>query len=275
VAADALVLQLEGSDVTSTVTTAVAALAEATERLEVAEKLYAKGSLPELELTSRRATKAAALSALSQAEAAADRLMLTAPFAGIVDSVEVEVGEWVMAGAPITTILSLDPIVVKAGVSERDVANVAVGARAEVRLVDGTQMQGTVRHVARQASEETRTFAVEVALPNPDRTIPSGMTAELRLFAPAEPAVVVPRSIITISEAGELGLRVIGSDSIARFAPVKMVDDTEGGLIVTGVPQDIRVIVAGQDLVRDGDAVIAVDVPLDQARAIQAQATTP
>ena len=164
VQADALVLQLEGSDVTSTVTTAVAALDEATERLDVAEKLFAKGSLPELELTSRRAARAAAASALSQAQAATDRLMLKAPFAGIVDSVAVEVGEWVTAGAPITTILSLDPIVVKAEVSEVDVAYVAVGSPAQVRLVDGTEMNGTIRHVSRQASDETRTFVVEVAL---------------------------------------------------------------------------------------------------------------
>ena len=45
---------------------------------------------------------------------------------------------------------------------------VAVGSTAKVRLVNGTEMEGTVRLVAREASAETRTFPVEIALPNPD-----------------------------------------------------------------------------------------------------------
>ncbi len=112
VAAETLVMQLEGAEVMAEVTTAEASLAEATEQLEVGETLFARGSLAELELTSRRAAKSAAEAALSQAEAAADRLTLKAPFGGIVDSVAVELGEWVQAGAPIITILALDPIVV-------------------------------------------------------------------------------------------------------------------------------------------------------------------
>lgn len=255
VAADAVVLRLEGAEAAAGVATAEASLAQAKEKLEVGEALFAKGSLPELELTSRRAAKSAAEAQLSQATAAQDRVMLKAPFGGLVDSVEVELGEWVQAGAPIATILSLDPIVVKAEVSERDVAFVAAGSTAKVRLVNGTEMDGTIRHVSKKASEKTRTFVVEVALPNADGAIPSGMTAEVRLFAAKEPAMIVPRSIITISTAGVIGLRVVGTDNIAGFAPVTVLDDTEQGLVVTGVPKDKKVIVAGQDLVSDGDIV--------------------
>ena len=125
-------------------------------------------------------------------------------------AVAVELGEWVQAGAPIATILALDPIIVKAEVSERDVASVSVGPNAVVRLVTGVQMQGQVQHVANQASVETRTFVIEVALPNPDHAIPSGMTAEVSLYAAPQTAVVVPRSVITLSEEGLIGLRVVG-----------------------------------------------------------------
>lgn len=259
VAADTLVMRLEGAEVMAAIATAEASLAEAKQQLDVGETLFARGSLAELELTSRRAAKSAAEAALSQAEAAADRLTLKAPFNGIVDSVAVELGEWVQAGAPIITILALDPIVVKAEISEQDLGQVAVGSAARVRLVNGREMQGTVRHVSKQASEETRTFLVEVALPNADRKIPAGMTAELSLFGSAEPAVTVPRSAITISEGGLIGLRVVGTDMKARFAPVELIDDTEAGMIVTGVPHGVQIITAGQDLVRDGDEVIVAE----------------
>ena len=245
-------------------------LAQAKEKLQVGEALFAKGSLPELELTSRRADASAAEAALSQANAAQDRLLLKSPFAGTVDSVEVELGEWVQAGAPIATILSLDPIVVKAEVSERDVAFVANGSKAKVRLVNGVEMEGTIRHVSQQASEKTRTFAVEVALPNADHAIPSGMTAEVRLFAPPQDAVMVPRSIITIREDGVIGLRVVGADNVVSFAPVTILDDREAGLIVTDVPKDKKVIVAGQDLVTDGDTVVVSELtPAQAAEALK------
>ena len=265
VTADMLILQLEGDEVIAGVETAKAALDQAKEKLSIGEILFKKGSLAEFELTSRRAAASAAEGALAQAQAALDRLQLKAPFAGTVDSVAVEVGESVQSGAPIATLLALDPIVIKAEVSERDVGFVSTGSRAMVRLVNGVEMEGIIRHVAMQASPVTRTFAVEVALPNADRKIPSGMTAEVRLYADKQEAVFVPRSVITISDTGDLGLRVVGADNIAGFAKVSILDDGEQGLVVTGVPKDKLVIVAGQDLVSNGDLVDVKEMTVAEA----------
>jgi multidrug efflux system membrane fusion protein len=265
----AVVMLLEGEDVRAAVKTAQDQLAQAAEQLAVGETLNAKGSLPETQLTARRAAKSAAEGALSQAQAAADRLSLVAPFAGTVDAVNVEEGEWVQQGTPIATLIALDPIIVKAEVAERDVAHVAVGAKALVRLVSGVELEGTVKHLARKASDKTRTFALEVDLPNPDGAIPSGMTAELRLTAATQPALTVPRSVLTLNEAGQVGLRVVTEGDIAAFLPVELIDDTEAGFVVTGVPQGARVIVAGQDLVRDGDAVAVKELTRAEAEAAQ------
>lgn len=266
--AGAIVMMLDGAEVVSAVDTAKVALEQTAEQLRVGEALYKKGSLPELELSNRRSANAAAESALSQAKAALDRLELRAPFTGTVDSVDVELGEWVLQGTPVATILSLDPIVIKAEVSERDVGYVQVGSKAKVRLVNGTEMEGTIRHLAKQASEKTRTFKVEVDLPNPDHAIPSGMTAEVSLLTAPQPALRIPRSIITLSDKGVIGLRVVGDDNKAAFVPVDVIDDGEQGLVVTGVPQDVRVIVAGQDLVKDGDEVVVSE--LTPAQVIEA-----
>jgi multidrug efflux system membrane fusion protein len=265
----AVVMLLEGEDVRAAVKTAQDQLAQAAEQLAVGETLSAKGSLPETQLTARRAAKSAAEGALSQAQAAADRLSLVAPFSGTVDAVNVEEGEWVQQGTPIATLIALDPIIVKAEVAERDVANVELGAKALVRLVSGVELEGTVKHLARKASDKTRTFALEVDLPNPDGAIPSGMTAELRLTATAQPALTVPRSVLTLNEAGQVGLRVVVDGDIAAFLPVELIDDTEAGFVVTGVPQGARVIVAGQDLVRDGDPVAVKELTRAEAEAAQ------
>ena len=261
VEAGAVVMELEGPETVAQELIARIALAQKERDLEVAEKLYKGGSTSESNLTNARSARDAAQAELNRAHAAADRLSLKAPFTGIVDSVAVELGEWVQTGTPVATILSLDPILVKAEVSEVDLGSVSVGSIAKVRLANGTEMEGTVRLIAREASAQTRTFPVEIALPNPDLTLPSGMTAEVSLFAAPTRAVVVPRSIITLAVDGQLGLRIVGADNLTQFAEVRIIDDTPEGLVVTGVPEGVRIVTAGQDLVSNGEKVeVAAEV---------------
>ena len=254
-----VVMTLEGPETVARETIAEIALAQREREFAVAERLFASGNTPEIEVTGARSARDAAKAELMLARASVDRLELKAPFSGVVDQVGIELGEWVQTGAPIATILSLDPIVVRAEVSELDIGHVTPGAKALIKLVNGTELTGAVRFVAREASPETRTFPVEISLPNPGETIPAGMTTEVVLFAEAVRAVTVPKSVITLSPDGQIGVRVAGSDNIARFAAVGIIDDTDAGLIVTGVPEGVRIIVAGQDLVRDGDPVIVAD----------------
>lgn len=259
VAANAVVMTLEGPEAVARVKVAEIQLAQRERDLALAERLFKAGSAPETQFTNAQSARDAADADLTQARAAVDKLTLVAPFAGLVDSVAVELSEYVRSGTPVATILSLDPILVRAEVSELDIGHVSTGDKANIRLVNGTELEGEVRFIAREASAETRTFPVEVALPNPGNAIPAGMTAELELFAAPVQTVTVPRSIITLSDQGEVGLRVVGADNLARFVPVGIVDDSEDGLAVTGVPADVRIIVAGQDLVRDGEEVIVAD----------------
>lgn len=259
VAADQVVMTIEGPEVIAGIATAKAALTQRRQELDVAEKLFKSGNTAELKLIAQRAALAAAEAQVSAAEAEADRLMLRAPFAGVIDKVDVELGEWVQAGTPIATLLALDPIVIRAEVSEIDVGNVRVGDTAAVRLVGGETLEGKVRALSRDASQGTRTYPIEIALPNPDHRIPAGMTTEVTLYTAPVRAVAVPRSVITLSSAGELGLRIVGTDNVAHFASVELIDDTPAGLILAGVPADARIIVAGQDLVRDGETVTVVE----------------
>jgi multidrug efflux system membrane fusion protein len=255
VAAGDVVLTLEGPETEAQEKIAEIALTQRENDLARAERLLAGGNAPEIDVTNARSARDAAAAELARARAEVDKLRLKAPFDGVVDSLDVELGEWVQTGTPIAKVLALDPIIVMAEVSELDLGSVVVGAKARVQLVSGTELEGTVRLVAREASAQTRTFPVEIALANPELALSSGMTAEVFLTAAKVRAVEVPRSVITLSDAGALGLRVVGADNLAAFVPVTIIDDTPDGLVVTGVPDAVRIITAGQDLVRDGDPV--------------------
>lgn len=250
------VMTLEGPETQAQAEIAEINLAQRERELQVAQKLFEGGSSSETALDNARSARDSAAAELARARAAADRLALKAPFAGLVSTLNVELGEWVQTGTPVATILALDPIIVKAEVSEIDLGSIAEGSTADLRLVNGVEGKGTLRLVSREASVATRTYPVEITLPNPDLALPAGMTAEVVLYAAPVRAVVVPRSIITLSESGELGLRVVGADRLAQFAPITVIDDTPDGLVVAGLPEGVRIITSGQDLVRNGDEVV-------------------
>jgi multidrug efflux system membrane fusion protein len=255
VRADDIVMELEGLDTAASVMTAEAALEQATRELAVQQELYARGNAPELQLIRARAAEAAAKAQVSQSKAALDRLYLRAPFSGVVDKVDVEIGEWVQAGAPVANVMSTDPVVVRAEIGEVDMGDIKVGDKADVRLVNGASLAGTIRDIARTANTDTRTFGVEIVVGNPGGEIPVGMTGEVSLFAKPVRAAAIPRSVITLSSAGVIGVRVVDKADVTSFVPVTILDDTSEGLMVAGIPAGVRVVVLGQDLVRDGEKV--------------------
>jgi multidrug efflux system membrane fusion protein len=125
----------------------------------------------------------------------------------------------------------------------------------DIRLIDGHKVKGTIRYISREAVAATRTFRVEVAIPNPDFDIPAGMTAEVTLRAAPVSAAILPRSVVTLSGKGDLGIRTVDPNDIVVFHPIDLVDDMPNALALGGIPQDARVIVAGLDLVKEGEKV--------------------
>lgn len=259
----ALVMELSAEDKPAMVEMAQQVVKQREAELDAAQRLAKSGNLAKLQLDTAMSALAQARSQLEQAQAELVRNRIIAPFSGIIDKVSVELGSSVMQGGEIATLLSLDPILVKGEIGERDLRYVNVGDRAEAVLVNGEKVEGEVRYISREASPTTRTFRVEVAIPNADRRIPAGMTAEITLRAEPTDSVVLPRSVVTLSHDGDLGIRAVDAGSKVVFFPIDLVDDTSTGLVLGGIPAEARVIVAGQDLVKEGEEVKAV--PADAA----------
>jgi multidrug efflux system membrane fusion protein len=268
-----LILMLAAEEKVSAVDNAKALLAQRQAELDASERLAKTGNLPKLQLDTARSNLASAQSQLDAAQADLDRNEVKAPFDGVVDRVPVELGSSVMQGGEVATILALDPVIARGEISERDLGYIKVGDRASVRLVSGQITEGTVRYVSRDASSATRTFRVEVAIPNADGAIPAGMTAEITLSAQPTDAVLLPRSVVTLGDKGDLGIRAVDKDNKVVFFPIDLVDDTPKGLVLGGIPADARVIVAGQELVTEGDTVQPVEATADEIRTLVGDAT--
>lgn len=182
------------------------------------------------------------------------RLTITAPFGGILESDTAELGTLLQPGAHCASILRLDPIKLVGFAPETEVERIAIGARAGARLTSGREISGRVTFLARTADEATRTFRVEVEVPNSDLSIRDGQTVEIAIAADGEPAHLLPASALTLNDDGLLGVR-IAEDGLARFVPVSLLRDSVEGVWLSGLPEQAEVIVVGQEYVTDGVGV--------------------
>ena len=228
--------------------------------LEAKRRLIVSGAVPKLELVNLEAQLAAAEAILAAAQAELERSFVRAPFGGIVNDVTVEVGGAAlpMMGREIATVVSLDPMLAVVEVSERRLAGLRQGDTAEVKLITGEKLSGKIRFVAKTASQNTRTYRVEVELPNADGAIPDGISAEVAIPVAAMAATRLPRSALTIASTGDIGVRTVGEDGTVAFNRVSIVEDEQNFMWVAGIRDGARVIVQGQDFVREGQTVEAV-----------------
>jgi multidrug efflux system membrane fusion protein len=267
----------------ATVLEASARVREAEINVNVARRLSEDGFASETRLISAEAALEAANAGVqrassevisaqagiegAQATVAADereieRLNITAPFAGLLESDTSELGSLMQPGAPCATIIQLDPIKLVGFVPEASISQISVGAMAGARLTTGQEVVGQVTFLSRSADEQTRTFRVEVRVPNADQRIGDGQTAEIVVASDGRMAHLLPASSLTLDNDGAIGIRAIvtqdGSDiDIARFMPVGIMRDTIDGIWVTGLPDTVDVIVVGQEYVTDGVPVVA------------------
>ena len=199
--------------------------------------------------------------AVAAAQKEIERLTITAPFAGLLESDSAELGVLLQAGSDCATILQLDPIKLVGFIPETEVGRVAVGAKAGARLATGEEVKGEVTFLSRSADAQTRTFRVEVQVPNADLGIRDGQTVEIAISADGAQAHLLPQSSLTLDDDGTLGVRWVDAENTARFAPVTVLRDTMNGIWVTGLPDEARVITRGQEYVVDG---VPVKVTLEE-----------
>lgn len=203
---------------------------------------------------SARAGILGATAAIAAAEKEIERLVIHAPFSGILETDTAELGSLMQPGGLCATIIQLNPIKLVAFVPETEVSKVELGARAGGRTTAGQTVEGVVTFISRSSDPQTRTFRVETTVNNDDLNLRDGQTAEILIGAEGQRAHLVPASAMTLNNEGTLGLQLALEDK-AKFTPVSILRDTAQGIWVTGLPDEAFIITVGQEYVTDGVAI--------------------
>lgn len=222
---------------------------------EAAKKLSRKGFQSEVKLAQEKSELETAKADLAAIRLDIARTTIKAPISGYVDTLPLGVGDYLKSGDTVVSMINPDPMRVVVNVSERDVIHLKPGDTAVARTVRARAFEGEIRYIARRAEETTRTFRIDVWVGNPDRELRDGQTMEVILRAGQEKAHRVSPAVLTLSDAGVIGIKYVDQTSRVRFQPVRIIAHTPDGIWLGGLPETVDMITVGQEFVVDGQLV--------------------
>ena len=254
----AIIVRLDERDRSARLSQAQATVKQREVEYEARERLKSESYVSEAQLQESVALLEMARAELTRARLDLEYMTIRAPFAGALQARAVEVGDFVKRGDPIATYVDNRTIIVNANLSEFDARFVNVGDKAEATLATGETVLGRIRYVAPVADEGTRTFGVELEVDNKDRGLRAGGTAELRIPAESVLAHRVSPSLLTLDDAGNVGVKIINDDAKVEFVVADIALSTSDGVWLAGLPETATIITVGQGYVASGTAAVAV-----------------
>lgn len=259
VAAGELLLELDGRDRAARLAEADSLVGQRDIEYKAIQNLRGQQFTTEVQIAEAMARLESARAARRSIELEIANTTIEAPFDGVLQERMAEIGDFVRVGDSVAELVDLDPIIISGSVNEREIGHITVGSKGSAVLVDGSEVEGSVRYLSRVADAATRTFQVELAVPNPGNAIRAGITAQLRLFADAVRVHTLSSALLSLADDGSVGVKVVDERNSVRFYPVQIVGSTRDGLHVTGLPDNIRLITVGQGFVSDGQQVDATE----------------
>ena len=180
------------------------------------------------------------------------------PISGVVTARNYESGD-LFAQQPILHIMQIDPLKVIANISEQYFPNVKVGmpVKLAVDIFPDEEFTGTVSLIYPALDPTTRTFKVEVKVPNAKRTLRPGMYARTTFDMGSKQGVMVPDVAIQKQVgSAERYLYVIVGDSVAARRSVEVGRQIGGSVdILRGVEPGEQVAVTALSKLFDGAKV--------------------
>ncbi|RZV39225.1 MAG: efflux RND transporter periplasmic adaptor subunit [Chromatiales bacterium] len=253
-----LIVRLDKRDRNARLAQAEATLKQREVEFDARSRLKSDSYVSEAQLQEAVALLETARAEVTRAELDLTYMRVRAPFAGALQARMVEIGDFVKRGDPIATYVDNRSIIVSANLSEFDAKYVNVDDPAEARLATGETVRGRIRYVAPVADEATRTFAVELEVDNAEGLLRAGGTAELRIPAEAVFAHRVSPSLLTLDDAGNVGIKIINDRGEVEFVVADVALSTSNGVWLAGLPVTATIITVGQGYVASGATVDAV-----------------
>lgn len=222
-----------------------------------AQSLHKDGYQGKVQLAKAEAELSAVKSEILRLELDIKNTVITAPFDGVLNTRYVEEGDYVKDGDKIAMVADLNPLIVRAHVTENQIADLKVGQVADIKLLTKEKISGKIRYISSVADDATNTFKIEVAVENDTNRLLAGLSSEVTIELEEIPAIKVTPALMALDEKGNIGIKTVVNDEVV-FTGIDIVKSESDGIWLTGLAQKADVITLGQGFVRAGDKVQAV-----------------
>ncbi|MEC7911518.1 MAG: efflux RND transporter periplasmic adaptor subunit [Pseudomonadota bacterium] len=188
-----------------------------------------------------------------------NRTEVKAPFRGYVEKI-VKPGNLLNRGEICAIIIELDPLTFVAEVPEAEIKSIVKGQKVLIELVTGETITSKLSFVSKSATPATRSFRVEAEVENSKGVIRDGITGTMKIYTNKILAHKISPSILLLSDNGTIGVKSVNNNNIVEFLPIKIIEDTNDGIWVTGIPNLSNLIVVGQGFVETGQEVAVTNL---------------
>jgi multidrug efflux system membrane fusion protein len=269
-----LLCELSVEDRDAAVTEAKAVFDQARIEQEGSLKLARQGLQSETAIAQATARLASAAAEVERSQLNKSRLKITAPFDGVVEAVHLEQGQYVVPGSECITLVDLDPMLLIGNVTENELPYFSQGLQAKAILPTGRELVGHISFVAKTSDADTRTYPIEIHVPNENFEIPSGVTAQIKIPVESVLAQKISPALLVLDDTGMIGVRVVDAVNIVHMHHVEIIRDELDGIWVSGLPDVAQVIVVGQQSVVAGEKVLPTHAVLRLVSAEDSEAST-
>ena len=204
---------------------------------------------------------------LASATLQVDDCILRAPFDGEVATRSLDPGAFVRPGMPIVSVVDRSKVIVMVDAPEKDFELLAPSTKVTLEsLATGSELRSTIARRAPKADPDTRTVHFEIDLLDPDRKLPVGTTAHIRIdVGRSVPTVRIPLYAAAVRE-DKVMVFVVDGDVVHQKA-AHLDGEAAGQLYIgEGIAPGVKVVGQGRELLSDGDRVSATP-ELDEAEA--------
>lgn len=237
-----------------------------------------------IDLKSARERLAQAQAQLDQVNDNLSKTKIVSPIDGVITSLDIKVGETAIAsstnipGSSLMTIANPASIYTEVLVDEADVANIAIGQRAEIVAIayPDQPMQGIVRYIANTAKiapgRQGLSFTVKIDITDPgDVVLRPGMSCRAEIFTRQDQEVLAVPIQALIFEEDRSALRseyfiFVNDGGFARKTKIDVgISDDEYQELMSSIDDDIEIVVGPDQELRhllEGDRIDATRVEL-------------
>ena len=216
---------------------------------------------------------------IAKTQAVIAQKLITAPFAGKLGVRQIDLGQYVNAGAPIVTLTDLKTLYVNFTLPTQAIAQIRPGQKVNVTAdaFPGRGFTAVITTIEPQISASTRTLSVQATMANPDEALLPGMFVNAAVELPiGAPQVVLPQTAVDYTLYGDSVYLIRPDGTYAAGKPVLKAYRTpvktgekwgDKVAILDGVKAGDEVVAAGQLKVQNGGAVTVSGNPPPAAPA--------